>query len=97
VGSSLTLGSRLTIYLSKKAMLAKIKTRISLIYSALLKHVMITLVLDILEYCEVNILIDREQYYFYLLKLEYNILKATNSRIGSKHLLKTRALVLGEP
>ena len=38
VGSSINLGSRLSIYYSKKAMLAKVKNRTSIIYSALLKH-----------------------------------------------------------
>ena len=74
-------------------MLAKIKTRTSIIYSALLKHGYDSFTLDILEYCEINILIDREQHYFDLLKPEYNILKAANSRIGRKHSLKTKALM----
>ena len=92
VGSSINLGNRLSVYYSKKSMRAKIKTRISIIYSALLKYGYSNFTLDILEYCEVNILMEREEYYF-ILKLEYNILKAANSRIGSKHSLKTRALI----
>jgi group I intron endonuclease len=59
----------------------------------LLKHGNDNFTLDILEYCELDILIEREQYYMDLLKPEYNILKAANSRIGSKHSLKTRALM----
>lgn len=74
-------------------MLAKVKTRTSIIYSALLKYGYSNFSLDILEYCEPNIVIEREQYYFDLLKPEYNILKAANSRIGSKHTLKTKALM----
>jgi group I intron endonuclease len=74
-------------------MIAKVKTRTSIIYSALLKYGYEDFTLDILEYCEINILIEREQYYFDLLKPEYNILKAANSRIGSKHSLNTRALM----
>lgn len=93
VGSSKCLASRLSIYYSKKAMLNKLKTRISIIYSALLKHGYGNFSVDILEYCEVNILIKREQYYIDLLKPKYNILKAANSRLGSKHTLKTRALM----
>ena len=77
----------------KKAMIAKLKTRISIIYSALLKHSNENFTLDILEYCKLDILIEREQYYMDLLKPEYNILKPANSRIGSKHSLKTRALM----
>jgi group I intron endonuclease len=93
VGSSLNLDRRLSIYYSKKAMLAKVKTRTSIIYSALLKYGYGNFTLDILEYCDVDILIEREQYYLDLLEPEYNILKAANSRIGSKHSLKTRALM----
>lgn len=93
IGSSINLGNRLSIYYSNKAMLAKVKTRTSIIYSALLKHGYDNFTLDILEYCEVDILIAREQYYFDLLKPEYNILKAANSRIGSKHSLETKALM----
>jgi group I intron endonuclease len=74
-------------------MLGKVKSRTSIIYSALLKHGYSNFSLDILEYCEVDILIEREQYYLDILKPEYNILKAANSRIGSKHSLNTRALM----
>lgn len=93
VGSSINLGSRLSIYYSKKAMLGKVKSRTSIIYSALLKHDYSNFSLDILEYCEADVLVEREQYYLDLLKPEYNILKAANSRIGSKHSFNTRALM----
>lgn len=93
VGSSKNLGNRLSIYYSKKAMLAKVKHSTSIIYSALLKHSNDNFTLDILEYCELDILTEREQYYIDILKPEYNILPAANSRIGSKHSLKTRALM----
>jgi len=93
VGSSKCLGSRLSTYYSRKAMLNKLNTRISIIFSALLKHGYYNFTVDILEYCEIDVLVEREQYYIDLLKPEYNILKAANSRIGSKHSLKTRALM----
>ena len=35
--------------------------------------------------CEINILIEREQYYLDLLKPEYNILKIAGSMLGFKH------------
>jgi len=84
IGSSINLTSRLSIYYSKKAMLSKLNTRKSIIYSAILKHDYLNFSLDIFEYCEINILIEREQYYLDLLKPEYNILKVANSRLGSK-------------
>lgn len=93
IGSSVNITYRLRTYYSKKAMFAKVKTTISIIYNALLKHGYTNFTLDIIEYCEVDMLIEREQYYFDVLKPEYNILKTANSRIGSKHSLKTRALI----
>ena len=39
----------------------------------------------ILEYCEPNLLIKREQYYIDSLKPEYNICKIANSSLGYKH------------
>jgi group I intron endonuclease len=71
-------------------MLNKLNTSISIIYSAILKHGYANFSLDILEYCEVDALIKREQYYIDLLKPEYNILKVANSKLGSKHSEKTK-------
>jgi group I intron endonuclease len=93
VGSSKCLASRLSIYYSKKAMLNKLSTRTSIIYSALLKYGYNSFSVDILEYCEIDVLVEREQYYLDILKPKYNILKAANSRLGSKHTLETRALM----
>jgi len=84
VGSSINLAGRLNIYYSNKAMLSKLITRTSIIYSAILKHDYANFSLDILEYCEIDVLIEREQYYLDYLKPEYNILKVVNSRLGSK-------------
>lgn len=63
VGSSINLGNRLSVYYSKKAMLAKVKTKTSIIYSALLEHGYDNFSLNILEYCKADVLIKREQYY----------------------------------
>lgn len=46
-----------------------------MIYRALLKYSYSNFSLDILEYCELDVLIEREQYYINILKPEYNILK----------------------
>jgi group I intron endonuclease len=54
---------------------------------------------EIIEYCESNSdklklkteLFQREQYFFDLLKPEYNILAAAGSLLGFKHSLETRA------
>ena len=90
IGSSKNLARRLSTYFSKKAMLNQLNKGRSIIYSALLKHGYDNFSLDILEYCEINILIEREQYYLDLLKPEYNILKVTSSRLGYKHTIDTK-------
>jgi group I intron endonuclease len=84
VGSSINLAGRFSIYYYKKTMLNKLSTRKSIIYSAILKYGYTNFILDILEYCERDILIEKEQYYLDTLKPEYNILKIANSRLGSK-------------
>jgi hypothetical protein len=45
--------------------------------------------LDILEYCNPAIIIEREQYYLDNMKPEYNILKFARSLNGFKHSIKT--------
>lgn len=90
IGSSINLTDRLGIYYSKKAMLSKLNTSSSIIYSAILKYGHNKFSLDILEYCEIDLLIVREQYYLDRLKPEYNILKIANSRLGSKQTEATK-------
>lgn len=84
IGSSKCLASRLSVYYSKQAMFNKLSTRRSIIYKALLKHGYNNFSVDILEFCEIDVLVEREQYYLNTLKSEYNILKIANSRLGSK-------------
>jgi group I intron endonuclease len=93
IGSSSNLGTRLSIYFSKKQMFNILSKSKSLIYSALLKYGYDDFTLEILEYCSVDILIEREQYYINYFKSEYNILKAANSRLGLKHSVETRILM----
>jgi len=93
IGSSKCLASRFSVYYFKKAMFNKLSTRRSIIYSALLKHGYDKFSVDILEFCEINVLVEREQYYLDILKPKYNILKAANSKLGSLHSFKTKALM----
>jgi hypothetical protein len=57
--------------------------------------------LEILEYCEPNVLIKREQYYLDNLKPEYNVLKKAGSMLGFRHSESTKKLFritrLGSP
>ena len=56
-----------------------------MIYKALLKYGYSSFKLDILEYYNSNVLIEREQHYFDLLKPEYNILKFARPLTRFKH------------
>ena len=55
------------------------------ICKALLKYGYTNFQLEILEYCEPQNIIAREQYYLDLLQSEYNILKTAGSTLGYKH------------
>ena len=59
------------------------------IHRALLKHGYSAFSLEILEYCEPNEVLSREQYYLDLLSPKYNILTKAGSLIGFKHSAET--------
>lgn len=73
VGSSISLSYKLNLYYSLYS-LRKVKGSI-IIQRALLKYGYSNFTLDILEYCELDVLIAREEYYINLLEPEYNIKK----------------------
>lgn len=82
IGSSVDLGRRFScyysyIYLSKHS-------KNSFIYKSLLKYGYSAFSLEILEYCNKDILIKREQFYIDTLKPEYNLLNKAGSRLGFK-------------
>ena len=87
VGSSIDLVSRLYSYYSLRFLE---KQTSSLICKALLKYGHSAFTLDILEYCEPENNIEREQYYIDLLKPEYNIQKVAGSSIGQKRTDETK-------
>lgn len=82
VGSSVDLSRRFRIYYSLNSIERKLNKGLSAIYSALLKYGYSNFSLNILEHCEPNVLITREQYYIDLLKPEYNILKIAGDKLG---------------
>ena len=75
----------MTDYFSVKYLERRIKTNKSLIYKALSKHGYSAFSLDILEYCDLSTLLEREQYYLDNLEHMYNILQFAYSRKGMKH------------
>jgi len=85
VGSAVNLTKRLSNYLSSYFLKKELLRNKSIISSSLLKYGYSNFTLDVLEYCEPDKLIIREQYYIDNLNPEYNILKIAGSRLGSKH------------
>lgn len=84
IGSSIDLGRRFRDYY-KYSFLTHVKNKSMLIYKALLKHGYSHFKLEILEYCAVENIRAREQYYLDTLKPEYNILLTAGSSLGFKH------------
>lgn len=72
-------------YFNVKYLERKIKKDNSKIYNSILKNGYSNFKLEILEYCELSVLNEREQYYIDTLNPEYNILKFARSFRGFKH------------
>ena len=89
IGSSVNLQLRLERYYRTSYIAFELIRGKSLIYSAILKYGYINFQLEILEYCTPENVLSREQYYFDLLKPEYNINPIAGSRFGVKHRLET--------
>ena len=87
IGSSVNLSKRLSNYYNY-TFISKPQHNM-LIYKALLKHGYSNFSLEILEYCNPNNVIEREQYYLDLLKPEYNVLPRAGSSLGYKHTEET--------
>jgi group I intron endonuclease len=88
VGSSVNLSKRLLEYLNTNYLLRHKNMSIN---KALVKYGYSDFSLLILEYCEPDLCIEREQYYIDLYKPEYNILKLAGSSIGYTHTEETLA------
>lgn len=84
VGSSVNLGRRLRLYYNF-SYLTRASNRGMVKYSALLKYGYSNFELEILEYCDSEDLIKKEQYYIDLLKPNYNLLTIAGSLLGFKH------------
>ena len=82
VGSSVYLSRRFLMYYNLKIM-NKVGNN-SYIYKAMVRYGYSSFRLDILEYCEKEKVIEREQYYIDLMKPEYNILRVAGSSLGHK-------------
>lgn len=89
VGSSVNLGRRIRYYYNYSS-LTNPKNKM-VINKALLSYGYSNFKLEVLEYCEPEKVISREQYYIDLLKPEYNLLKTAGSTWGYKHTEETLA------
>jgi len=90
VGSAKSLNDRLNIYYSPTTLKKILERSSSAINSALLKYGYNNFKFEIIEYCEQDQLIYREQYYIDLLKPEYNICKTAGSTLGKIHSESTK-------
>lgn len=93
VGSSFNLSKRFTWYYSFNNLNRLVENSASLIGRALLKYGYSGFRLYILEYCESDQLLNREQYYKDLLNPEYNLLRVAGLSLGIKHSLATIAKI----
>jgi group I intron endonuclease len=73
IGSAVDLYNRFSFYFSCKAMENSLKKSQSYIYNALLKYGHSNFEFTILEYCEPEQCLEREDYYICSLPHEYNI------------------------
>ena len=96
VGSSVNISVRMYTYYSIGS-LAKSNRPID---RALLKYGFSNFTLEILEYCDKDNVLEREQYYLDLIKPQYNIVEKAGSTLGYKHtpesLQKMRDFVLSD-
>jgi len=63
------------------------------IYKALLKYGYGEFILEILEYCSPDVLLQREQYYFDTYYPDYNVLKVAGSPTGYRHSEAAKKLI----
>jgi group I intron endonuclease len=83
IGSSIDLSNRLRLYF-RYDIISDTNKGNSIINSALLKYGYSNFSLEILEYCEKEIVLNREQYFLDTLNPVYNILKVAGSNSGHK-------------
>ena len=89
VGSSINLTIRFNVYFNNNRLETGSGYRMA-IYQAISKYGLNNFTLEILEYCDKNITIEREQFYLDKLKPEYNLLMKAGSIFGFKHSLLSR-------
>lgn len=96
VGSSINLTVRLYTYFSIDSLMKNT----TVISKALIKYGYSNFKFEILEYCDKDVLLEREQYYLDLLNPIYNVVKLAGNTKGYKHtpasLEKMRSFILSD-
>jgi hypothetical protein len=85
VGSAIILSHRFRNYYNISFLERETTKNNSMIYKALIKYGYSSFKLEILEYCDALVIIEREQYYLNILNPVYNILKTARSLKGFRH------------
>jgi group I intron endonuclease len=93
IGSEINLSERLSSYYSTTYMENALKRSNSHIYRALLKNGHEKLSLTILEYCDKEKCIEREDFYLSSENNEYNINQKAGSPLGRKHYDETKQIL----
>lgn len=91
VGSSINLWRRFLNYFNL-SYISSVKNNL-IISRALIKYGYSNFSFEILEYCDISVLLEREQYYLDLLKPEYNIEKIAGSSLGLIRSEETKAKI----
>ena len=89
MGSAGNLSKRFRVYFSESGIKKILMISTSRILRALLKYGYSNFCLEILEYCDSDKCLEREQYYLDSINPEYNILKKAGSSLGYKHTEET--------
>ncbi len=96
IGSSVNLSNRLRQYYSKKYVDTQLKKGKSAICSSIRKYGLSNFKLEILEYCPVSKVLQREDDFFKLFKPENNFCKKAGNCSGRKHSEKTKKKIGAE-
>lgn len=93
IGSSGNLSDRFRQYFNINFLEREVIRNNSYIYKSLIKNGYSNFKLEILEYCELDVILEREQYYLDRFNPEYNILKIAGSFRGFKHSYDTKKVM----
>lgn len=93
VGSAVNIKRRLYQYYNVPYITSILAKSISHIYRALLKYGYSSFTLEIIEYCDPDKLMEREQYYLDTLNPTYNILPTAGSTRGHRHTEESKAKI----